>query len=206
MRDKINLYGVLFFITIIVSNKIIAQQLSTKAILLTYNIDNRDDNHPPEEFYWIMPITSDSVFQAGGGIYPFYFEIFSKDNLERCTDGNPIDIFVSTTSTDWNFSEDYLHQIDEMKRYCSKNKTLIQSLKRKWFTGRKDKVNVYYTLVEATFCSCNLSEESGKMINYTGKVYLPLSFREDNWTIYEKELLMYLDDKDLVLKDIANKL
>ena len=166
-------------------------------VILTYEYDDLKDGHSPDIYYWITNLGDKSI-------YPVYFEGFSNDSYERCKNNEVVNLFVTSTSSQWDFPDSYTIELENMKNFIFDNKKFLGGVEIKGINGRKIKMKVYYTIIDGEFCSCPLYEESSKLINYTGNIYLPISFINKTVDIEEDDLFEILDIEELVLKYIWN--
>lgn len=140
-------------------------------------------------------------------LYPVYFEYesFSKDNLDRCLEGKEIDIFVSTSGTNWDFSESYLQMLTKINDEIDKNKKLFLKARSKKGT-HMTKYKVYYSIIDVNFCTCEIASRSGKLINYQGDIFLPISFKKDGTMLDENKLEKHLKELSILFIQLENRI
>ena len=173
--------------------------LFSQEIIITYKID-RQDNHPTEKYYWLVKLNDNKL-------YPVYFEYesFSKDNLDRCLEGKEIDIFVSTSGTNWDFSESFLQILAQINDEIDKNKKMFIKARSRMGKDRT-KYKVYYSIVDVNFCYCQIASRSGKFINYQGYIFLPISLKKDRTMIDEHKVEKHLKELNILLFQLENRI
>lgn len=173
-------------------------QLSTdvlkKYVVFTFEVAHKEAK-VKEYYYWITP--QDSIAKKNAFVvFPLYTEEYSKDILDRCKTGNPIDIFTASTVADFNFDDDYKSQKKNLLSILSINKIKVQNFRKKWSqNGDEIIVNVYATPVTGTFCNC-LQSHGKVTYGFKGVVYLPLiSFGYDKsfWSSKNDKIVRHVD-------------
>ncbi|MEP3238332.1 MAG: hypothetical protein ABJO12_06775 [Flavobacteriaceae bacterium] len=112
--------------------------------------------HGLEKYYWIIPFDSlsdSSNYKAS----PFYFEGISNDNLENCSKGLSVDLFTSTTDTNFNFPETYKNEMVKFESTILSGRKKVQSINKKWSNKGKKKTEVFVTPIKGDLCFCRAS-------------------------------------------------
>lgn len=174
------------------------EEKELKYAIITYVIKSNNKQHPPKEFFWIVPL--DSVKSSNDfKTFPLYFDDFSVDELEACQEDKNIDIFRIYSNEKFEFGNAYIDSIKKLKHLINDNRKMFFSVIKKWSNKYKETITVYITPIIGNFCNCNISLESGKQINYTGKIYLPFS----NF-LYDKTLMKTKSVNDIIFSDLLN--
>lgn len=149
-------------------------------VVITYKVDRNKDNHPPTNYYWIVPVDS---LNSNNDIkkYPLYFDEFSKEDLKDCQENKDLLLFTLVSKEDFNIDSKIKADIDNLKNIVKNNRKKVEQVVKKWSNGYKEEITIYATPIKGNFCFSNLSSSDEKMINYKGLVYLPVgdfSFNE----------------------------
>lgn len=183
-----------FFILIIISSSF------GQNVIITYQYEV-DDGHGSKYYYWFVDLDKDTI-----ELMPFYFDGFSKDKLERCRKGNPIDLFFSTTQTNWNYSEEYKNKLSDLKSIIQSERELLYSAKIKGSEG-SDKLNIYYSVVDLNICKCEISGKSADILDYNRNIALPLDYSLINPDLIKSSEVEYkLGTLNLVFRNFFNTL
>jgi len=138
--------------------------------------------HGKQLFYWVVKL--DSVNKMPLNMFPLYLSGYSKDNMERCKQSKVIDIFVMNTSSDFDFEDKYLNEIEIFRNIIKHNRRKVQVFEKKISEHVTEIVKIFITPINGNFCNCLIYKNSGERINYKGLIYLPLdqfSYNKDFW-------------------------
>lgn len=137
-----------------------------KYVILTFEDTYKISQHGTDTYYWI--ISADSLKQQNR-ISPLLLSGFSKNILESCCKGEPVDPFVVTTETSYDFAKSYFVSTDSLRKLIFKNRTKIQVITKNWASGQKEKIQVFATPISGNFCSSSSTGE------YNGRIYVSVS-------------------------------
>ncbi len=174
-----------------------------KYAVITYIVDSNNKQHPPKEFYWIIPLD----YLKGSNdfkIFPLYFEEFSINELKKCQEKKEIDIFRIDSDDNFSFENMYIENVKKLKSLIDKNRKKFFQIIKKWNNKYKEITTAYITPITGNFCNCNISHESGIQIDYNGEVYLPLSDFNYN-EILKNQAINNIISSDMSNYNIINK-
>lgn len=187
--------SVLLLCLLMVCSVVFCQESVAEYVIITYSVDRNKDSHPPNDYYWIVPVDSlsgDNSIKK----YPLYFDAFSKNDLKDCQENKDLLLFTLVSNEDFNIDSKVKADISNLKSIVKNNHKKVQQIVKKWSNGYKEKITVYITPIKGEFCYSNLSFNDEKMINYKGVVYLPVGYFSFNETFFKtakyKEV-MYAD-------------
>lgn len=125
------------------------------------------------ETQWLIPEDSlkNLVFNYSS-ITPLFISDYSYDMIAQCKNNIPVDPFTFTTETSFSFPDSVSQNIEQMNKLISKNKKLIQTIKKKWETGYKEKVKIYATPVIGDFCKCKFENFSKVEFDTTKQIFI----------------------------------
>lgn len=156
-------------------HNVFPQEITQKDIfIISYEVIEKKYNNT---YYWVLPI--DSVININTIVLcPLYFDEYSNDNLDNCRKGNIIDLFTSTSTTNYDFSEEYIKERNHLTELINKNKQLIQEIRINWSERKKLKriVKIFVTPIQGQFCECiQYYLNNGRMeLDFFTKAYIPL--------------------------------
>ncbi len=162
-----------------------------------------------QNYYWITPIDSiinKSVFN----IYPLYMEEYSNDSFEKCLKGDTVDVFTTTTETNYDFREKHLSELNIFQSIIKQNRMLVQELRLNWNSKTKgtEKLNIYLTPIKGQFCDCiQRTEVWGKSdLNFLILTFMPVSSFEYDSDFWKTELGKILQISDFSKVDFTSHL
>lgn len=125
-------------------------------------------------YYWITP--QDSIEKRTAfEVFPLYTEEYSKDILESCKAGDPVDIFAASTATNFNFGDNYQLEVKNLLSLISTNKIKIQYIRKRWAqNGDDENIIVYASPIIGEFCNC-LQRHGNITYDFKGVAYLPVT-------------------------------
>jgi hypothetical protein len=172
---------------------ILSSQVNDKNnyVVITFEVSKSIEPKAKDKFYWITPV--DSIKEADFCLYPLYLEQYSKDNLDRCSKKDTIDIFTFTTATNFSFNEGYEAGVNLLISLINSKKTKVQTIAIKWDNGYKKDINVYATPITGKFCNCLQSHLAGKNA-FKGLIFIPLSdfnFDDIFWKSDQSKKVMF---------------
>lgn len=155
-------------------------------IVITFETIQKKPN-VTQLYYWITPIES-IVNKTSFNIHPLYTEEYSNDIYEKCLRGDTVDVFTTTTATNFDFSNEYLTQIETFQSIVKQKGVLVQGLVLNWNnkTKEKEKLNIYVTPIKGEFCTCiQVADVRGKPdLSFLAQVFIPansFSYNADFW-------------------------
>jgi hypothetical protein len=149
-------------------------------IIVTVITENPKGLHKLKTSYWVMPL--DDYKSAKDTFYLLYSDGFSKQDKQECCTENNLMLFNQNKKEDFDFSSEYLKSTTKFLHIIDTEKKKVQTIKKNWISGKKQKIRVYITPVRGAFCICNL--ENGKKIGFEGKVAIldsSISYFPDFW-------------------------
>ncbi len=171
---------------------------SNNYVVITFESIQKNPN-VEHSYYWIAPfevIEGKVTFE----IYPLYVEEYSNNNFDKCTKGDTIDIFTTTKSTNYDFSKEYLSELESFLSIVKEKGMLVQELELSWNKQirKKEKLNIYATPIKGEFCTCTqLAEVWGTPnLNFIAQVFMPVStfsYNEDFWQTELGKTIQYAD-------------
>lgn len=165
-----------------------------KYVVFTFEITHKESKIK-EHYYWVTP--QDSIAKKNAfEVFPLYTEEYSRDILNRCKEGKLIDIFTSSTATDFSFDDNYKLSIKNLLALISVNRVKVQSFNKKWDGNEKEEdIKVYATPIIGEFCHCLQSH--GKITyGFKGLAYLPVasfSYDKNFWGSKDEKIVKYVD-------------
>lgn len=186
----------LFFITFIFFQTILYSQEANTYMIVVIEKQSSNRLHPKETDYWIIDVESwkNSNKKA---IFPLYISGFSAtDYKECCVDKNLI-LFNSTVNESFEYEKDLLKSIVELKKIIIDKREKVQTIHKKWVTGKKEKIIVFLTPINGNFCFCELSHPGGnEKIGYNGQTAIPLSGFTINSDFWKTKISQAIKDYD----------
>ena len=192
MRNSLIILAILIFNTFLAFSQ---STKSNKYVIITCKIDKNKDNHPYEEYSWIIPL--DSIQGKNSfKIYPLYLDEFSENNISECLKKDDINIFTMYDND--NFIVDNKGGMELMK-IIDKNKQKFFNVVKKWNKGYKENVKLFLTPVIGEFCNSTIAVKDSKRIGYKGVIYIPISNFE-----YYKDFNKSEFYSEIIFSDFSN--
>ncbi|TSD66355.1 hypothetical protein FFF34_002840 [Inquilinus sp. KBS0705] len=168
--------------------------LVKKYVVFTFEVAHKDAKLK-EYYYWIT--LQDSVAKKNAfEVFPLYTEEYSKDILERCKTKGMVDIFTSSTATNFDFDDNYKSQVKNLLSIIRTDRIKIQGFRKKWTRKREQiVVSVYATPINGEFCSC-LQDHGKVTYGFKGIIYLPVmsfSYDKNFWNSKNERIVKYVD-------------
>jgi hypothetical protein len=160
----------LLFFTLVCNSEIFAQDY----IILKMFMKNNAKLDGTKYNQWIIPVDSLHNFEINH-VYPLLITDYSFDNLEDCLKNQKIDPFSYSTQTNFKFPIGFIDSLNNNSKKLNLEKRLIQTIKKKWTNGYKEKVKIYAIPVKGEFCNCDLYVDFRNNFSYNGKIYLGTS-------------------------------
>lgn len=132
----------------------------------------KNSPHGTDTYYWIIP--ADSIKQHKS-ISSLLLSGFSKTTLESSCKGDIIDPYAITASTSYDFANSYFASIDSLRQLIFKNRKRIQTVSKKWKSGQREKLQIFATPIQGTFCSSNYAIQNSGIGKYNGRIYFPVA-------------------------------
>lgn len=171
---------------------------SNNYIVITFESIQKNPN-VEHSYYWIAPFDSIKS-KVTFNIYPLYTEEYSNDNFEKCLKGDTVDIFTTTKTTNYDFSKEYLSELESFLSIVKEKRILVQELELSWNKQirKKEKVNIYVTPIKGEFCTCTqLAEVWGEPdLNFIAQVFMPassFSYSTNFWQTEQGKLIQHTD-------------
>ncbi len=164
-------------------------------IILTFIINKNSDNHKNVTYKWL--ISAKNLKQGILDYSPFYNFDYPLNYLNTCINKDSTYIFTSVTGSNWDFTEEYISNIEDLRKITNDNRVLLQKITKKNKSGRKEKIKIYATPVIGDFCNCPIKHEDGKMIKYQGNIFLPVGKFKYGSKFWDSKEAKYILDSDL---------
>src|SRR5688572_18738273 len=153
-----------------------SQHQDNEFIILTFEL--KTQSHGLIKYYWISSVDS---LNTRKGLSPVYLHtFFSTNDFTACCNNKPIDIFTSTTESNYKFEDEFNKNLDALNKIVLSGRRKIQTIKKTWDKGLSETITVYATSIKGQFCKCGLIGRSLKLfesyegdIYYKGGIYLP---------------------------------
>ena len=191
---------VILIFQLLISFSGFTQNLTEKEfVILTFEMDRNKDSHGTFIYYWVAELEKyEKVDEYKNPIIysVFLHELESSDQLESCCIGKTSDPFTYTTASEFNFPENYVEYLTELRELVKENSQKIQVIKKEWKDGYKEKITVYATAVRGKLCEC---EFAGDRYLTTGD---RISFPKGNYEIIKNYLTK--EKRILLFKDFSN--
>jgi hypothetical protein len=162
------LASVLLLVTVF---NVSAQSRQGQYVVLTFEDTYKISQHGTDTYYWI--ISADSIKQRKN-ISPLLMRGFSKTTFDSCCKGEPINPFIVTATTSYDFAKPYFISIDTLRKLIFRHRKRIQVVSKKWQSGQ-EKLQVFVTPISGFFCTANYARAFGIMADYNGQIYIPIS-------------------------------
>lgn len=193
---KIGLLGLILF-TIVKAG--LTQSIGSRDyIVVTFETIRKMPN-VTQLHYWITPVDS-IVNKKIFNIYPLYTEEYSYDIYEKCLRGDTVDVFTATDATTFDFSREYLRQIETFQSFVSKKGVLVQSIELNWTNKAKEKerLNIFVTPIKGEFCTCiQVADVRGEPdLDFTSQVFMladSFSYNNDFWQMELGKIIQVTD-------------
>ena len=179
----------IFCVLIFCANRLLAQKMDGKFLVLTFEENYKVSQHGVKEYYWI--VSTDSLETKSLLLSKLYLSDFSSDDLAECCLGVDVDPSLVFETTEYNFMEGYLESLNIFESLVQNNRRWLQTIKVKWENGQSKTVKVYATAIEGLFCFSNYHVIGRARDGYLGKVVLPYSgFKlfDEFWESHESQL------------------
>ncbi len=172
----------------LLGNGVTAQEFTEKEyIALIVDIERNDVLHPRDIFYWIADadkLNQDYRFD----FVPLFLKLFySSDAYEDCCKGQGTTFYTFTSESEFLFKEDFEKIQEDLKIFLKKNSKKIQTIKKKWNNGFKEKITISATPINAILCNCEIKDK----IHFQS-VFLPTTEFKLNLKFWEKEISRHL--------------
>jgi hypothetical protein len=193
---KTVLLGLILF-TIVKSG--LTQSIGTRDyIVITFETIRKMPN-VTQLSYWIAPVDS-IVNKKIFNIYPLYIEEYSNDIYEKCLRGDTVDVFTTTTATNFDFNNEYLQQIESLQSIVRQKGVLVQKVVLDWKNKAKEKerLNIYVTPIKGEFCTCIQVADvrSEPDLDFMSQVFMladSVSFNNDFWQMELGKIIQITD-------------
>lgn len=140
-------------------------------ISVTQSDTNRQ--HPATEYFWIVPFES---ITENNNIFPLYISNYTNEDIKECVENKPINILTMFSEEDDSIKEEYeKNNLNLMGIINKKKKKFFSIIKKGHAKKNKAEIIFYITPIKGVFCNSKIGLSSGKVFNYEGNIYLPLS-------------------------------
>jgi hypothetical protein len=175
-----------------------AQRTTGRYLVFTFEDTYKRSSHGTVRYYWILP--QDSVDMKNNDLSLLLTDYFSRNNLEDCCNGKPIDpLFIPDKNISFDFDPGYMEGLAKLKKIISKNRRKQQQININWTDdGNWQKIQVFITPVSGNFCSSDFHVAGQQRTGYKGKVYVPLS-----GFVYDEQFWSSPKAKTITLRDFS---
>lgn len=177
-----------------------SQDNEDKFVIVTIEKETDSKLHKSETDYWIVSLKlwKKSPEEA---VLPLYLKGFSTTDFKECCTDKTLVLFNSTTEEIFEFATDFKHDQSTLVKLIAKERKRVQTIKKKWVTGYKEKITVYLTPISGKFCLCSIVHKDGSSkLGYEGQAAIPVSgFSHDSmfWSSQEARQVERFDYADL---------
>ena len=173
-------------------------------IVITFQYNRTNDNHPEKDYYWILPVDSIKLVKKFN-FFPLYFDEFSNQDLKECQEQKSVNVFTMYKGEDFVLEKSLSNNINTLKELIQFNKKRVQTIVKKWNAGFTEKITVSVTPISGNFCFSNIAEYSGNQINYKGIICLPISNFELNIDFFKTKEGKLVEEHDYLSNIFFNK-
>lgn len=188
MTNKIILLG---FILLLVGKIGLSQSSDKKGYIVVTFESVQKKSGVSQNFYWITPV--DSIkYESAFDIYPLYMGEYSNDSFEKCLNGDTVDVFTTTTKTNYDFDENYLSELGKFHSLVRKERILVQEVKLNWSNKTKEaeRLSIYLTPIKGQFCDCTQRTEvwGNSHLDFLILTFMPVGSFEYDSDFWQTEL------------------
>ena len=184
-----------------------SQDIEDKFVVVTIEKETDSKLHKRETDYWIVSLKlwEKSPEEA---VLPLYLVGFSSTDFKECCTDKSLILFNSTTEETFEFAEDFKNDQNTLIKLIAKERKRVQTIKKKWVTGYKERVTIYLTPINGKFCLCSVvHKDGGSKLGYEGQAAMPVSgFSYDStfWSSKEARQIERFDYADLPFIALQN--
>lgn len=163
-------------------------------VVITFEDIYKISQHGKKDYFWIIPI--DSLKSYESNLSKLFMSDFTKNNLDDCCKGNPIDPFVLIEGSIFIFEAGYSKDLGDLKQIVLKNRKRLQRITKKWETGQEETITIFATPLRGRFCSSQFEQFGQKRTGYHGQVFIPFSafvYAEDFWKSTNAKFILNRD-------------
>lgn len=163
-------------------------------VVITFDDVYKISQHGKRDYFWI--ISNDSLKSYESKLSRLFLSDFTKNNLEDCCSGKPIDPFVFTEGSIFTFDDRYSKDLETLTQLILKHKRKLQRISKKWETGQEETITVFATPIRGRFCSSEYHLSGQIRRGYKGQVFLPFSsfaYAEDFWKTTNAKFILDQD-------------
>jgi len=164
-------------------------------IFLTFELDRNKDMHGTFLYYWIAELDKyEKVDEYKEPVIysVFLHEFYGNDQLESCCLGKVSYPYKVTTSTTYEFPENYSEYLSELRNLVKNNRKKLQTIRKEWKDNHKETITVYGTVLRGKLCKCDFGGDryltTGVQISFPTGEYEVV---EDYWTDDKSEILFF---------------
>lgn len=181
MVINIKMKKLLYTILIILFSVNIYAQSVKEYVIVTIERQSNSSVHQSETDYWITDIESWKSSKEEV-LYPLYLSGFTATDYDECCINKNLILFNVTSKESFDYKEGLLDSLKKLEKIISNNRKKVQTVKKKWKTGKKENICIYLTPISGNFCFCKLShKDDNSKIGYDGSASIPVSdFNYDN--------------------------
>ncbi|MBA9079887.1 hypothetical protein FHS90_004628 [Rufibacter quisquiliarum] len=116
--------------------------------------------------------------------YPLFLNLFySSNSYDDCCLGKASSFYTFNTSSRLEFTKEFENKQKEFRDFLKNNGKRIQTIKKDFQNGFKEKVTIYATPFTAKLCHCEASDDRHFL-----SVYLPFTDFKPNSTFWNTGL------------------
>lgn len=147
-------------------------QKSDNYVVITFDVKQRGIDPSNECYYWIVPC--DSIKEKKIKLVPLFTEGYSLNLYMQCINGDSINPYLFCENENFDFSQEYLNEVETLKDILLNNRIKIQTIKKKWNIRKYTReITVYASPIIGNFCFCPFW--AFEYIDYKGIIGLPIS-------------------------------
>lgn len=182
------------FLLLLVSLEVFSQSTSTEYLVITIEDHYKTSQHGTQSYVWIVQV--DSITSFNSNLSPVFLSGFSVNNSQDCCAGVPVDPIVVTEASNFILSDDYMSNLENLKKLIVQNRKKLQKITKKWMSGQEQTIEVFATAIKGEFCQCDFHPVGQQRTGYKGKVCIPkssFSAYEDFWKSSKANFILMQD-------------
>ncbi|HTF22202.1 MAG TPA: hypothetical protein VK658_29180 [Chryseolinea sp.] len=183
------------------------QESTSSFVVVTIEWERNSNLHKSETDYWIV---SRKLWEKSSkeAVLPLYLTGFSLTDFKECCTDNSLILFNTAVGENFNFGADFVNSQNILIQLIATKRKKVQTIRKKWVTGHKEKAVVYLTPISGRFCLCPIVHRDGSSkLGYDGQAAIPVSdFSHDSifWSSSEARQIERFDYADLPFLGLHN--
>jgi len=180
------IFLILLFITL--GNEFLYSQNSDSYVIISIDKKTSEGFHKEQFDSWIIKINEWKEIDKKA-IYPFMINGYTRTDYNECCKENELVFFNYTKNEKVKLDAESLSSRDNLEKIIRDKKRRVQVIRKKWKSGKKQKIMVYLTPVKGDFCFCSLKHSNPNVeLGYKGQIALPKSNFYYNNEFWDQEI------------------